>query len=1310
MADASLSGIYSRLNGVTPYHPFEADTFADWTLEAGDIVTVSRDGTSYSSPVSSTTLKWNGQHTMSIHSTGEREREPIAKTSKRKYASRGGGMTNNQELYWEVMSDDGMLGSTLRMTASQIRSDVFAANSMLYSYIDQTATYIISHVEDVQNELGSEILQTASQIRSEVHATASLLYSYVDQTATYIESHVEDVANDLGSQILQTASQIYTAVYAANSLLYSYIDQTATYISSHVDDVQNDLHSEILQTQSMIRSAVWTANSMVYSYIDQTATYIVSVVEDVNNDLGSQILQTDSQIYSTVYATSSTLYSYIDQTATYIESVVADTANDLGSQILQTASQIYSSVYAANSTIYSYIDQTATSIESVVANTASGLRSEIRQTADDIYTAVYAADSSIYSYIDETATSITTVVANTASGLRSEIRQTADDIYSAVYAADSSIYSYIDETATSINTVVANTASGLQSQITQTSDTVGMVVSGTGSNAKIKPAAIQASINTATGSSKIRLSADNIILDGDAVANSISGMEIDVEALNSGTINAEEIYLGEDDLEDVVAAFTDVESSTSGNTVTLTFTQLNGETKTVTFNKAASKVSGSWSGGTFTVSANDNGQNLPLSTAVYKGTGAQFESWSGNTYTGTIVYYPDGEHQGSVGRTFTVTAPVTSKSITENGTYSTVPSGYVGWNSITVNVPSDIGYAETRFGSSQNGYYAASYDNRTGNIISNSSVTYKLGLSGTTVQVQNTSGTQISNTATYSIPLTSKSITSNGTYSTVPSGYVGWNSITVDVPNEIGNARARFGSGNGSYFIGAYNNSTGDLISNSSVTYKLGLSGTTVQVQNSSGTQISNTATLSIATEINNAKNSVSITGPTWSITSAGSLTTSNTATVKTNAPTPATKDIAFSMIADADWTSDHKKHVYTRADGTSYLRYLVDASDIFTAGQNSVEITGFSTTSPGGESASGHTNNSAGYELSGSGSTANAYIVVKGTIYYGSTSTTRNSWLGAAPTNLYRKGYADGSSSVSITGPTWSITAAGSLTTTNTATFTTNATTPDTKSVAFSMIADDSWTSGHKKHVYTRADGTSYLRYLVDASDVYVEGQTNTSINGFSTQATSGQSASGYTNNSYGYQLSGSGLTANAFIVVTGTIYYGESGKTSAESSSTTRNSWIGSAPTNLYRQGYTDGWNAATSSSNLDFVYQGDGDRYFDIKYPRPIGDPNYPNVNSRFWLIEDSTNHKVKCWVGNASGATYTVAASVDYTYPSHSATLTRATTSISSSGASTGAGKLYVYNSTNNSYGLAGPSSNRYWYYSTTGITSGTTVYY
>ena len=580
---ASLQPIYDRLHAVQGYHPMSADTFADWSVEAGDIVTMSRDGEEIAAPIHNAKIVWRGSPQITLNATGNETRDSIARVSQKKYGRGGTGMRNDQK----------------------IRSEIYSTDSKLYSFIEQTETYILSVVADTANDLGSEILQTASQIRSEVHASNSQLYSYIDQTATYILSVVDDTANDLGSAILQTASQIRSEVHAANSQLYSYVDQTATYIISVVEDVESDLGSAILQTASQIRSEVHASNSQLYSYIDQTATYIISVVDDTANDLGSAILQTASQIRSEVHASNSQLYSYIDQTATYIISVVDDTANDLGSAILQTASQIRSEVHASNSQLYSYIDQTATYIISVVDDTANDLGSEILQTASQIRSEVHASESTLYSYIDSTATYIEQAVVSTESSLRGAIKTQADRI--------------------------------------------SLVVEGTGSNAHIKAAQIVASINAQTGESQVKLAADKVIIDGTTTINQVF-------SVNSSGVNIlKSVYIGAADeqmitlnrttgsiscQQFIVPSGKDIEFRGTGGAISLDYADVSGmiikaavsgntlklwkqgedtsQDPALTFSKATS-LSGAWSSGNFpyTVSASPQGNTHVIGFGSY---------------------------------------------------------------------------------------------------------------------------------------------------------------------------------------------------------------------------------------------------------------------------------------------------------------------------------------------------------------------------------------------------------------------------------------------------------------------------------------------------------------------------------------------------------------------------------------------------------------------------------------------------------------------------------------------------------------------
>lgn len=85
-----------------------------------------------------------------------------------------------------------------------------------------------------------------------------------------------------------------------------------------------------------------------------------------------------------------------------------------------------------------------------------------------------------------------------------------------IYAVDASkgnyLSSQINVAADGVRTEVKNTKKELQSSIKVQADRIGLVIEGTGSNAKIKPASIVASINN--GSSNIKLSADHIDIDG----------------------------------------------------------------------------------------------------------------------------------------------------------------------------------------------------------------------------------------------------------------------------------------------------------------------------------------------------------------------------------------------------------------------------------------------------------------------------------------------------------------------------------------------------------------------------------------------------------------------------------------------------------------------------------------------------------------------------------------------------------------------------------------------------------------------------
>jgi hypothetical protein len=208
VAKASVDEIYNQLHSASGYHPFTASTFADWSIEAGDIVQVTRDGETYQAPVHSTQMAWKGQPQVSMNSSGNKEKESVAVMSSKKltestrsgntYRSgkhRTSGIQENNEAIilerTERTEGDNILSGKLTVTSREIRAEMVDTANGLTSLISVTAKQIRSEVTDVQNGLQSSITQTASQIRAEVNNTAKGLQSSITQQANRISLVVE---------------------------------------------------------------------------------------------------------------------------------------------------------------------------------------------------------------------------------------------------------------------------------------------------------------------------------------------------------------------------------------------------------------------------------------------------------------------------------------------------------------------------------------------------------------------------------------------------------------------------------------------------------------------------------------------------------------------------------------------------------------------------------------------------------------------------------------------------------------------------------------------------------------------------------------------------------------------------------------------------------------------------------------------------------------------------------------------------------------------------------------------------------------
>ena len=786
----SLEPIYDRLHGANTYHPFSANTFQDWATEAGDIVTISRGDDDYEVPVHSAHLSWHGSPQVVLNGTGNKERESIEKAAQRKYARGGGGYRASQMLYREFTDEDGLLHSSLLMSASELRTEFQASNSTIYSVITQTATEIRSEVGNVESGLQSVISQTASQIRSEVSSVESGIYSAINQTSSNIMLVVGKKANvfhqyidpalsetvsekdiwikdagvnthgkaesftygELGEFRLADfyGSEIYVRkngewVKVGGDQLSEYANARLTIdedrisiitdsmsgdyaefivelgrIHSEVEDVQAGLESTIEQTASMIRSAVWTANSEMYSEIIQTQSMIRSEVSNSESSIRSTITQTASgltieinrkraqYIQATDPSLTNTMYNgdlwVIDNNIYTHSAMAALTHASLGTHALLD-------FYGKNIKVWKngewlpFIDERAQHYDEA--------RLDIN---DREIHALWGDVTDQYAEFLLEKTQIRSIVEDKTNQLGSEILQTASEIRTSVWAANSQIYSSISQTASQIRTEVTNKTSSLQSMITQAADKISLVVQGTGTNAKIKAAEIVASINARTGQSVVRLSANQIDIDG--IVSALNSKIVTVNTIAAGTANLGSIslesggnfyvresgsYWGYGNSLVSPIGYTIVDAEVDNNN-TLHLYTLDGDD--ITFSKATT-LTPSWSGSVLTVTATqtNGGTTSTVATNTIGLGGSDYGTHSidlamtQNGYptilSGSNVLIPVKivQKQGGGATTdrantnlqYSLASLLQSKTATANGTV-TPDSGYIGLSSVEVNI------------------------------------------------------------------------------------------------------------------------------------------------------------------------------------------------------------------------------------------------------------------------------------------------------------------------------------------------------------------------------------------------------------------------------------------------------------------------------------------------------------------------------------------------------------------------------------------------------------------------------------------------
>lgn len=206
------------------------------------------------------------------------------------------------------------------------------------------------------------------------------------------------------------------------------------------------------------------------------------------------------------------------------------------------------------------------------------------------------------------------------------------------------------------------------SRIMQQADKISLVVQDVGGEQKIKAASIVAEINKQTGQSQVRLSADQIDLDG--LIRKLSAKQINVIGIEaSGEIEAKRliassyvltpaVYIGSSVAESksIASGIWDVTlSGPVGNVYTLKKTLYNGSEFDIGSFSRATTLSRSWSGGEITVTAAPQGNTLRC--AIFDVVPSDI-TWNGNVASFPLYANLDGnETKYPTGKTLRITCP-----------------------------------------------------------------------------------------------------------------------------------------------------------------------------------------------------------------------------------------------------------------------------------------------------------------------------------------------------------------------------------------------------------------------------------------------------------------------------------------------------------------------------------------------------------------------------------------------------------------------------------------------------------------------------
>lgn len=246
--------ILEALSEVGTYSPVAADTFADWTMQAGDVVTIKSGDDDYKTPLYTMNMTWKGFPRVTMESTGDEKAQPIPVFERRRYAggrSAARAKEENEEF----------------KTWAEFHIDEAEANIRLLTGSVTTATGEYINVEFELNGLAGAISSKAE--KSEVTAEGQRVLTEAGELITASEGRImqyvtvyDEQGNPLSSVQLALDAKANTADLTANYVTINALETTVSGLLkanelkaaiSMLEEVDvNELTAGVMQTIDLI--------------------------------------------------------------------------------------------------------------------------------------------------------------------------------------------------------------------------------------------------------------------------------------------------------------------------------------------------------------------------------------------------------------------------------------------------------------------------------------------------------------------------------------------------------------------------------------------------------------------------------------------------------------------------------------------------------------------------------------------------------------------------------------------------------------------------------------------------------------------------------------------------------------------------------------------------------------------------------------------------------------------------------------------------------------------------------------------------